>query len=155
MRHTRFCGRLILAVFALAAFALPAPAAETLTLHALLARTGPGTGPAVDLGNYRSVTLHARVTTGSGTVNPFDVWIECSADGVNFTECALDDRVKGTTTGAGTFTDNTIKLIAEVAVITSGTWSAKLSTPPQAIRARWNIVGSTPSETFEVLAVGK
>jgi hypothetical protein len=146
---------LLLSIVLLVLLASPAPAAEILTLHALLARTGPGTGPAIDLGNYRNVTIHARVTAGSGTVNPFDVWIECSADAVNFTECAIDDRVKGTTTGAGTFTDNTVKLIAEVAVITSGTWSAKLTTPVQSIRARWNIVGTTPSETFEVLALGR
>jgi hypothetical protein len=146
---------LLLSIVLLVLFVSPAPAAEILTLHALAAKTGPGTGAAIDLGNYRNVTVHARVTAGSGTVNPFDVWIECSADAVNFTECALDDRIKGTTTGAGTFTDNTIKLIAEVAVITSGTWSAKLTTPVQAIRARWNIVGTTPSETFEVLALGR
>lgn len=143
----------------LALFLLPlasdALAAENVILHALVARTAAGTGSAIDIGSYRSVAVYARVTAGSGTVNPFDVWIECSADGTNFTECALDNRVKATTTGAGTFTDNTIKLVAEVAVTTSAVYSAQLSTVPQAIRARWNIAGTTPSETFEVVAVLK
>ena len=139
----------------LLSLASPCLASENFTLHALAARTAAGTGAAIDIGNWRNLTVHARVTAGSGTVNPFDVWIECSADGTNWTECALDDRVKATTTGAGPFTDNTIKLIAEVAVTTAAVYSGRLSAVPQWVRARWNIVGTTPSETFEVVATGK
>jgi len=133
----------------------PLLAADKITLHALGAETAAGTGTAEDLGNYRHVTLFARVTAGSGTVTTFNVWTECSGDGTAFTECALDDRVEATTTGAGPFTDNTILLIAETAVTTSGTYSGRLTATVQAVRARWNIVGTTPSETFEVIAILK
>ncbi len=139
-------------LLALSLLAVPARAGEKITLHALGAETGPNTGTAFNLGNFRQTWVFARVTAGSGTVTTFDVWIECSADGTNFTECALDDRVEGTTTGAGPFTDNTIKLVAETAVTTSGTYSGRLSASPQWIRARWNIAGTTPSETFELVA---
>ncbi len=146
----------LLAVFALL-LAPPALAADRFVLHALGAETGPNTGAAFDLGNARNVFVVARVTAGSGTVNPFDVWLECSIDGTNFTECAIDDRVKATTTGAGPHTDNVIKLIAEVAVTSSAVYSARLGAESavQAIRARWNIAGTTPSETFEVLLSAK
>ncbi len=137
------------------ALASPALAQEKLTLHALGAETTVGTGTVVNIGLALNVTVVARVTAGSGTVNPFDVWIECSLDGTNFTECALDDRVEATTTGAGPFTDNTIKLIAETAVTTSGVYSARVTSVTTHIRARWNIAGTTPSETFEVVAFPK
>ena len=135
--------------------ASPVLAQDRIVLHVLGAETAPGTGTAVNIGLARSVAVVARVTAGSGTVNPFNVWIECSLDGTNFTECALDDRVEATTTGTGTFTDNTILLIAETAVTTSGVYSARVTTLTLAIRARWNIAGTTPSETFEVVALPK
>ena len=142
---------LVVLVVALLCLAAPAVAAENFTLHAVGAETGPNTGAAVSVGNYHFFNLYAWVTAGSGTVNPFDVWAECSADGTNWTECAVDDRVKATTTGGGTFTDNTVKVIAETAVTTSGVYSARLTTLPNFIRARWNIVGASPSETFGVI----
>ena len=97
----------------------------------------------------------SRPPTHPGTVTTFDLWIECSLDGTNFTECALDDRVEATTTGAGPFTDNTIKLVAETAVTTSAVYSARITSLSLVIRARWNIAGTTPSETFEVVAYPK
>jgi len=146
---------LVVLLAGLLGLATPAVASDRFVLHAIGAEITVGTGAAVDLGNWRNLTVHARVTAGSGTVNPFDLWLECSADGTNFTECAIDDRVKATTTGGGTFTDNTIKLIAEVAVTTSAVYSARVTSVPQFIRARWNIAGTTPSETFELVAVGR
>jgi hypothetical protein len=145
----------LIVAMALAFLWSPAAASELFILHALGAEITVGTGAAVDLGNWRNATVHARVTAGSGTVNPFDLWLECSANGASWTECALDDRVEATTTGAGPFTDNTIKLIAEVAVTTAGVYSARLTAVPQSIRARWNIAGTTPSETFELVVVGR
>jgi len=156
MRPTRvvFQTALLLAIAVL--LASPALAGETFTLHALGAEgAGNATGTAVDLGNWRTLTVHARVTAGTGTVTTFNVWTECSVNGTNFTECALDDRVEATTTGAGPFTDNTILLIAETAVTTSGVYSGRLTAIPQWVRARWNIAGTTPSETFEVVATAK
>lgn len=146
---------LVVAVALLALTVTPAAAADKLVLHALGAETGASTGAALDTGNSRNISVYARVTAGSGTVNPFDVWIECSIDGSNWTECALDDRTKATTTGGATFTDNTVKLVAETAVTTSAVYSGRLTSLATVIRARWNISGSTPSETFEVIAVLK
>ena len=149
-------GALVLAgLVAAIAFASPAVAQEKLILHALAAETTPGTGTIFSVGLARTLSVQARITAGSGTVNPFDVWLECSLDGSNFSECAIDDRVKATTTGAGPHTDNTIKLIAEVAVQTSGVYLGSVSSLTQFVRARWNIAGTTPSETFEVIAFPK
>jgi len=155
MRVTRILALHCLLLAILTFLAPPVLGGEKLVLEALGAHTAPGTGTAVDLGNWRNCSVQVRVTAGSGTVNPFDVWLECSADGTNWTECAVDDRVKATTTGAGPFTDNVIKVVAEVAVVTSAVYSARLTTVPQAVRARWNIAGTTPSETFEVVAIPK
>lgn len=155
MRTPRVRALAALLAAILLTLASPVLAGENFALHPLAARTAAGTGTAIDLGAWRTATVHARVTAGSGTVTVFDVWIECSPDGTNFTECAVDNRVKGTSTGAGAFTDNTVKVIVETAVVTSATYSAQLSAPPQWVRARWNITGTTPSETFEVLATAK
>jgi hypothetical protein len=153
MKPMRWFAAALLVLLALAA--APAVAQETLTLHALAARTTVGTGAAVEVGLASNLAVFARVTAGSGTVNPFDVWIECSLDATNWTECSIDDRVEATTTGAGPHTDNAIKLIAETAVTTSGTYSARITSVARAVRARWNIAGTTPSETFEVLLLAK
>ena len=154
---TRHALRFLVGLLATIVLALASPvlAQDRIVLHALGAETGPGTGTVFNIGLARTVAVVTRVTAGSGTVNPFDVWLECSLDGTNFTECALDDRVEATTTGAGPFTDNTIKLVAETAVTTSGVYSAVVTTVTLAIRARWNIAGTTPSETFEVVALPK
>lgn len=145
----------LLAILAAIALSLASPALADgrLTLQALGAQTTAGNGAGIDVGLARTFFAVVRVTAGSGTVTTFDVWLECSIDGTNFTECAVDDRVKATTTGAGPHTDNVIKVVAETAVTTSAVYSAKVSpdTAVQVIRARWNIVGTTPSETFEVL----
>jgi hypothetical protein len=149
-------GALFLAGLAMAlAFTCPATAQEKLVLHTLGAETAPGTGTAFSVGLARGLAVQARITAGTGTVNPFDVWLECSLDGTNFSECALDGRVKATGTGAGPHTDNTIKLIAEVAVQTSGVYLGSVTSLTQFVRARWNIAGTTPSETFEVIAFPK
>ena len=145
----------ILAALALALASFPALAGESFTLHALGAEITVGTGAAVDLGDLRNISIFARVTAGSGTVNPFDVWTECSVNGSTWSECSLDDRVEATTTGAGPHSDNTIKLIAETAVTTSGSYAARVTSLSKFIRARWNIAGSTPSETFEVIVLTK
>ncbi len=131
--------------------AVPAGAVEKVPLHALQAETAPGTGPGVDLGNYSTVTFFARVTATSGTVTTFDLWTECSADNANWAECAVDDRVKATSTGAGPHTDSTIKLIFETTGVSAVVYAARLTMFPQFVRARWNIVGTTPSETFELV----
>jgi hypothetical protein len=158
MHGTRMLGRffaLLALLLAVLALSPPAAAQDILTLHALTARTAPGTGSAVDVGLSRNLLLVARVTAGSGTVTTFDVWTECTLDGTNWSECAIDDRVEATTTGAGPHTDNVIKLIAETAVTSSGVYAARVTSLTRQIRARWNIAGTTPSETFELLLLPK
>ncbi|KKL51459.1 hypothetical protein LCGC14_2295260, partial [marine sediment metagenome] len=59
---------------------------ETFTLHALAAETGPAFGTPVEIGNVRKFMVGVRVTAGSGTVNPFRVWLEGTMDGTNFFE---------------------------------------------------------------------
>ena len=156
MRYRRIAPLAALAAAIALALASPVMAQEKITLHALGAKgAGNATGAAINIGLSRNLAVQARVTAGSGTVTTFDVWVECSLDGTNFGECALDDRVEATTTGAGPFTDNTIKLVAETAVTTSAVYSARITSLSLVIRARWNIAGTTPSETFEVVAYPK
>ena len=80
----------------------PAWAADIVVLKASGAQGAAGQGSAVDIGAYRSVTVMVTVTAGSGTVNPFRVWLEGSPDaGVTWYELPCYQWVK---TAAAVFT---------------------------------------------------
>ncbi len=124
------------------------------TLHALVAETGPDVGAAVDIGNRRELTAVVRVAAGSGTVNPFRVWIEGTVDGTNFFEIPCKRILKDGIAAPGAAGTDERDIVSEVAVLTSGVFFALLELNVSKIRAAWNIAGTTPSETFEVRVRG-
>jgi len=147
----RLSALVLLAVLATFAAPAPAAAAEIVTLAASGARIAAGQGSAVDIGNWREITVLVNVTAGSGTVNPFRVWLEGSPDGTKWYELTCFQWVK---TGAAAPGASAAQrdIVSEVAVVTSGKWSANCQTHLSLVRAAWNISGSTPSETFSVSA---
>jgi hypothetical protein len=147
--------RFLILVLALLLLTCPALAGEKFTLAASAARTAAGTGTAVEVGNLRNLFVSVSVTAGSGTVNPFRVWLEASNDGTVFLEvpCKLVMETAIAAPGAGTA--NQRDLLSKVAVLTTGKFIGFCEVWAPTIRAAWNIAGTTPSETFEVLAYAK
>jgi hypothetical protein len=126
-----------------------------LLLWALTPADAAGQGTAVDVGAWRTLTVTVNVTAASGTVNPFRVWLETSPDGTNFFElpCRLVLKTAAAAPGAGSA--NQRDVVNETAVQTSAKYLALCDLTSSTVRAAWNIGGTTPSETFEVLATGK
>ena len=130
-----------------------AQAGEIVTLSGSSAKITPGSGPVVDVGNLRTALVIVNVTAGSGTVNPFRVWLEQSIDGTIIAETACDLVLKGGAAPPGSVpTVPQRDIVNEAAVVTSGTWSAVCPIAGRQVRARWDVTGSTPSETFSVVA---
>ena len=128
----------VLALVALGA--PPAAAADIVTLKVSGAQTAAGQGTITDIGAYRLITVLVTVTAGSGTVNPFRVWLEGSPDGTNFYELPCYQWVK---TGAAAPGASAAQrdIVNEVAVVTSGKWAANCETRLSIVRAAWNIAG--------------
>jgi hypothetical protein len=145
---------LLLALAVLAA--PPAAAADSFVLKASGAQIAAGQGSLVDLGGYRFITVLVNVTAGSGTVNPFEVWLEGTVDnGVNWYQLACQNVVKASATAPGTAAASQRDIVNEVAVVTAAKYVATCELYVSQVRAAWNISGSTPSETFSVTAVVK
>jgi len=128
---------------------------RNFTLQASAAQTAAGNGTGVDVTACLTpatgqgyVFVQAPVTAGSGTVTTFKVWLEVSGDGTNWS--ALPCWSTLTITGTAP-TANTHLVINETAVQTSGSGSGFCSLPLGNVRARWNVAGTTPSETFSVI----
>jgi hypothetical protein len=148
----RFCS-LFLALVLLAAPA--AIGGEALTLAGSAARTAPGFGSAIDVGNLRQVFVVVNVTAGSGTVSSFRAWIESSVDGTTFAEVVCDLIVKAGAAPPGSVPSARRDIVNEAAVVTSAIYSATCAVSGRQIRARWDVTGTTPSETFSVMAFVK
>jgi hypothetical protein len=145
---------LLLALASLAA--PPASAADTIVLKASGAQVAAGQGSLTEVGGYRFITVLVNVTAGSGTVNPFEVWIEGSVDnGTNWYQLACQNVMKAGATAPGTAAASQRDIVNEVAVVTSAKYVATCEVYVSQVRAAWNISGSTPSETFSVTAVVK
>lgn len=144
--------RFLILVLALLLLTCPALAGEKVTLAASAARTAAGTGTAVEIGNYRNLLVTVSVTAGSGTVNPFRVWVEASNDGTVFLEVPCKLVLKTGIAAPGAGTANQRDIVNEVAVQTSARYLGICEVGAPTVRAAWNIAGTTPSETFEVLA---
>jgi hypothetical protein len=100
------------------------------------------------------MTARVLVTAGSGTVNPFKVWIEGSDDGVVWVPVICDLSL-ATSTAAGTATANNKFLVNVAAVVTSDQVVGiyKTQVLPRYLRGVVNISGTTPSETFELSVI--
>ncbi len=128
---------------------------EKFVLHALAAEVAAGQGAAVEVGSWRNLTATVRVTAGSGTVNPFRVWLEGSPDGTNWYELPCTTVLKAGAAAPGAAATDERDIVNETAVVTSASYVGKCELYVSQVRAAWNIAGTTPSETFEVLASGK
>ena len=128
---------------------VPADAAvSSVTLQASAAQTGAGSGTVImDVSTCQRITVAVVVTAGSGTVNPFIVGIQGTVDGgTTWSELA---SLMATKQGGASQQPHTVN---EVAVVTSGTYSGHYEPAVNQVRAYWNIAGTTPSETFSVIA---
>jgi len=142
----------------LALLLVPAPgaqAAEISTLRALAAATAAGQGSAVEIGAWRELGVAVRVTAGSGTVTVFRVYLEGTFDGTNWFELPCLLVLKGGAAAPGALTLNQRDVVNEALAITSAKYAGVCRTPVSTVRAAWDVAGTTPSETFEVLVSGK
>jgi len=152
---------LLLALFA----GIPSPAhAENVrkTLLALGAQTVAGQGSVVDVSACRIVFPFVRVTTGSGTVTTFKVYLEGSADGgVTWSGLHCWHQSKRVTTGPVTTFLATAGsgeglIVNETAVVSADTtYAGACDVTTDTVRLGWEIAGTTPSETFSAQLVCK
>lgn len=153
MRAHRFRSIALMAALALIVAAWPAAAGEYFTLKASGAQTGAAQGTATQIGNWRQLSVIVKVTAGSGTVNPFRVWVEATwDDGTTWIELPCEMALKTGATAPGTAAAAARDIVNETAVVTSATYIGLCRTLSTKVRAAWNIAGSTPSETFSVSA---
>ena len=122
----------------------------TFPLHALAEESGPAFGSSVEIGNLRKFMVGVRVTAGSGTVNPFRVWLEGTMDGTNFFEIPLVRALKAGIAAPGAATTDERDIVNEAAVVTSEEYVAVYEANVSTVRARWDLQGTVPRETFEV-----
>lgn len=108
--------------------------AELQVLKASGAATasGSGTGTVLPIGDNVGYFVH--VSAVSGTSPNLTVKFDLSADGVNWASGAA-----GTT----------------AAITAAGTYYVASPNPGVQVRASWTITGTTPSFTFDVVAVGQ
>lgn len=130
--------------------AVPAMA-ETITLKASAAVTAAGQGSLVNVGLRRHITISVNVTAGSGTVTTFRVWLEGTPDGATWFELPCDLILKAGATAPGAAGTNDRDIVNETSVQTSAKYVGVCQVHMDAVRAAWNVVGTSPSETFVVL----
>jgi hypothetical protein len=147
--------RILAALLVVVALAGPARAGDIFTLKASGAQTTAGTGSLVEVGPWRLMTVTVNVTAGSGTVNPFRVWIEVTPDGTTWFELPCRLVLKTGATAPGAAAANQRDIVNETAVQTSAKYVGVCDLTGPQIRAAWNIAGSSPSETFSVTASAK
>lgn len=145
---------LIVSMLVLVLFVSPALASQRLTLKTLGAETSAGQGSSAELGNRKYVSVTVRVTAGVATVTVFRVWIEGTVDGTNWFELPCGLVLKTGAAAPGTAASQR-DIVNETSVQTSAAYIGQCELSVTTIRAAWNITGTTPSETFEVLAIAK
>lgn len=154
MKIARGLAVVLLALALVVSLAPPAAAGEFFTLASSAARTAPGNGTATVTGNWRQFAIYVNVTAGSGTVGTFRVWLEATADGTNWVEVPCEMAVKTGAAAPGTAAAAARDIVNETAVQTAAKYTALCRTITNQVRIAWNIAGTTPSETFSVIAYG-
>jgi len=106
---------------------------SSFTLLASTTQTASGSGSDVDIGNIRNLDIEIKVTNVSGTSPVLNIYIQ------------------GKQTATGDYFD-----IASYTNITAaGNYRLSISNCPyRIIRVRWEIGGTSPSFTFQVVAEG-
>jgi hypothetical protein len=139
---------------------------QQYTLLASAAQTASGNGAWIDVDGAKELQVLVDLTAGSGTLSAFSLYLESSDDGVASFEILADTVFKNTLVSSPTVAEptairtdkrNIIDGAVETAIIVIPTrWTATYRVFGKKVRARWIITPtSSPSETFEVTAVGK
>jgi hypothetical protein len=128
----------------------PQAQAAQYVLEASGDHTAAGQGAAIPInGGYIFVAVN--LSTGSGTVTAFYVYLQASPDG-GTTWAALpcqSVQKENTTTNAS----DRANIVQETTMISAATaWGAMCFSPAGYIRAAWYITGTGPHETFAVRA---
>lgn len=134
--------------------------AVNLELLPLQAYTVGAAGGAIDVAGLKELWVTVRLTTGSGTLGNFSVYLEGTDDeGTTWYELVADTVLKnnGAADDPTTNVDKRNIVDNETTIITTETkWTAQYTRFPDKVRARWILSGgASPSETFGVKAVGK
>lgn len=155
MNRFRLLAIALLAFAFLAVIPSPAGAHEPMVLLASGARTSAGSSALLDVAAWRNFTVFVRVSSGSGTVTTFRVWLEGTSEGTLWQEIPCYSVLKTGATAPGAASAAQRDIVNETALVTSAQYSAICEVYTSSIRVAWNIVGSTPSETFAVWAAAK
>jgi hypothetical protein len=121
--------------------------------------SAPGAAGVLDCDGYACLGALLSVTTGGLTVTSFRVWFEGTLDygatwfGLVHTNVMKINNQGVLNAAAGNLTSNAASLVAEVANVTGTTaYIGCVNNPPPFVRAAWEINGTTPSETFSIMA---
>lgn len=119
----------------------------------------PGAAGVLDCDGYAALSALVAVTTGGLTVTKLRVWLEGTLDfGVTWFPLVHTNVMKvfglGTLTpAAGNLTNNSASLVSEAGNVTGTTaYFGCVNNPPPHVRVAWDITGTSPSETFSVIA---
>ena len=131
---------------------------ERIELLASAAQTASANGAAVDVSGHKELLVMVNVTAGSGTLTAFSVFLESSDDGgATWYEILADTVLKST--GAAAEPTPTLQkrnIVTETAIVASAKYAATYTKFGEKVRPRWLITPtSSPSETFEINAIGK
>ena len=129
----------------------------------LAAQTASMAGGWVDVAGLKEMDVFVRVTTGSGTLSKFSVFLEgTDDDGTTSYELLADTSFKNSSGATPAdeptpISTNKRNVVGEAAIVTTETkWTAQYTRFPDKIRARVIITPTAaPSETLSVKAVGK
>lgn len=121
--------------------------------------TVPGAAGVLDCDGYAAVSALVSVTSGGLTVTSFRVWLQGSVDfgvtwfGLVHTNVMKIANLSNLTAAAGNLTGNSPSLVSETTNITGPVgYFGSINNPPPLVRVAWEINGTSPSETFSVIA---
>ncbi len=120
-----------------------------------------GSSATFDMSNYKAVEMIVSVTTGGLTVTTFRVWPQGSGDaGLTWVDLPVTNVAKSVLGGvfagtAGVATAIASSLCNEAGNVTGTTTYIGSVVALPLMRVAWNIVGTSPSETFSVIGIGK
>lgn len=124
-------------------------AAKRTTLVASQAWTAGGNSIDLDVLTGSMMYVAVPITAGSGTVSPFNLWMEGSVDGGASWFRLIADLVDASGTDVTTPRANIVNnKVTNAAPETYGALYRHL--PCDKVRARWGMAGTTPSLTFGV-----
>ena len=119
----------------------------------------PGTSGVLDCAGWACLSAIVSITTGGLTVTSFRVWLQGSYDfGATWFGLVHTNVMKilglGTlSVAAGNLTTKSASLVSETGNVTGTTaYMGSVNNPPPYVRAVWEINGTSPSETFSIMA---